>query len=194
MGRSNRQSALQPASGSGGTPIHAPTATVPAMAGPRHRGRRSSRRSRRPGGPTAGRHHKVGTESPPFRVTEYIVRIEWQKRGYPHAHILLWWQPHRSEKIPVAEKAEDVSWSDEEACSHYLPQTAEELSDKYICTKSPVSWGKSTTTQAWERDVNAKLAEMVVHTCNSYCGKYALGACRFGFPHAPEPCARRRDA
>ena len=147
-----------------------------------------------PAADAAGRHHKVGTESPPFRVTEYIVRIEWQKRGYPHAHILLWWQPHRSEKIPVAEKAEDVSWSDEEACSHYLPQTAEELSDKYICTKSPVSWGKSTTTQAWERDVNAKLAEMVVHTCNSYCGKYALGACRFGFPHAPEPCARRRDA
>ena len=147
-----------------------------------------------PAADATGRHHNIRKEPPPFHVTEYIVRIEWQKRGYPHAHILLWWQPRRAENAPTAQKPADVSWSDEEACSRFLPQTAEEKSDKYICTKSPDSWNRSTTTHPLERCVNAKLAEMVVHTCNSYCGRYALGACRFGFPHAPEPCARRRDA
>ena len=29
-------------------------------------------------------------EQPPFQVEDYIVRIEWQKRGMPHAHMLLW--------------------------------------------------------------------------------------------------------
>ena len=147
-----------------------------------------------PAADAAGRPHSIRAELTPFHVTEYIVRIEWQKHGYPHAHILLWRQPLRSETRPAAEKPEEVSWSDEEACSRFLPQTAEELSDKYICTKSPESWRCSTTTHPSERDVNAKLAELVVHTCNSYCGKYALGACRFGFPHNPEVCARRRDA
>ena len=50
------------------------------------------------------------------------------------------------------------------------------MCDKYICTKSPDSWMRATTTHPLERCVNARLAEMVVHTCNSYCGRYALGA------------------
>ena len=32
----------------------------------------------------------VSEEQPPFIVDDYVIRIEWQKRGMPHAHILLW--------------------------------------------------------------------------------------------------------
>ena len=37
-----------------------------------------------------------------------------------------------------------------------------------------------------------KLAGMVAHKCSAYCGRYTLGACRFGFPHRPEPQTRRK--
>ena len=29
-------------------------------------------------------------EAPPFVSTDYVCRVEWQKRGFPHAHIMLW--------------------------------------------------------------------------------------------------------
>ena len=33
---------------------------------------------------------KLPTESSPFPVTDFVCRVEWQKRGFPHAHLLLW--------------------------------------------------------------------------------------------------------
>ena len=142
----------------------------------------------------SGQHHAMHKEKPPFHVTEYIVRIEWQKRGYPHAHILLWMKPVSPTETPDPLEAEDVDWSDEEACLRFVPKTAEEISDKFICTKSPASWRESTKTDAIIKEVNAKLAEMMIHHCSAYCGKFALGACRFGFPRGEADRSRRRDA
>jgi hypothetical protein len=33
---------------------------------------------------------RVSEERRPFTVSDYVIRVEWQKRGMPHAHILLW--------------------------------------------------------------------------------------------------------
>ena len=143
-----------------------------------------------------GKHHSMPKERPPFQVTDYIVRIEWQKRGYPHARILLW------AKMPTATtgkalgkgEAEDADWSDEEARHKFVPTRAEELSDKFICTKSPGRWLKSEKIDPDKREVNAKLARLVEHRCSAYCGRFTLGSCRFGFPHTAEPRTRLRTA
>ena len=147
-----------------------------------------------PAADTSDQHHAMLKETPPFHITEYIVRIERQKRGYPHAHILLWMKPASPEEALDSPEAEDVDWSDEEACRRFVPKTAEELSDKFICTKSPASWQEATKTDPTTRQINAKLAEMVVHRCSSSCGRFTLGACRFGFPRSKAERTRRRDA
>ena len=88
-----------------------------------------------------GQHRTVRQEPRPFKVLDYVVRIEWQKRGYPHAHILLWADvpdvatKHRPEDAP-----DDIDWSDEEEREAAVPTCAEDLSDKYICTKSAHRW------------------------------------------------------
>ena len=127
-----------------------------------------------------GQHRTVRQEPPPFKVLDYVVRIEWQKRGYPHAHILLWadvpdvTSKHRPEDAP-----DDIDWSDEEQREAAVPTCAEDLSDKYICTKSAHRWKEDTRVDEGTREVNAKLATMVEHTHGAYCGKYAVGSCRF---------------
>ena len=143
-----------------------------------------------------GKHHSMPKERPPFQVTDYIVRIEWQKRGYPHAHILLWAKMPMAKtgKAPGKEEAEDVDWSDEEARHKFVPTRAEELSDKCICTKSPGRWLKSEKIDPDNREVNAKLARLVEHRCSAYCGRFTLGSCRFGFPHTAEARTRLRTA
>ena len=113
---------------------------------------------------------EVAGVAPPFAVQDYVIRIEWQKRGYPHAHILVW-----TDDKPSQADAPDTN-------------TAETLIDKYICTTSPNRWKQE------ELPVIEKLAEMVVHKHSAYCGRYTLGACRFGFPHREEPETRRRTA
>ena len=75
-----------------------------------------------------------------------------------------------------------------------MPTRAEELSDKFICTKSPGRWLKSEKTDTDKREVNAKLARLVEHRCSAYCGRFTLGSCRFGFPHTAEPRTRLRTA
>eukprot|EP00913_Durusdinium_trenchii_P021087 g19816.t1 len=143
-----------------------------------------------------GRRHATQRGKPPFKVLDYVVRIEWQKRGYPHAHILLWADvpdvagQHR----PEEEEESEVDWSDDEIRQHTVPASAEDLSDKYICAKSPNRWKHDEKVKPKDREMNAKLATMVVHNCSSYCGKFTIGACRFGFPRAPEKQARRRNA
>ncbi|CAE7394121.1 pfh1 [Symbiodinium pilosum] len=129
---------------------------------------------------SAGRHRGVRKEHPPFRVLEYIIRIEWQKRGYPHAPILLWveeWEtkerggpkdaekakeqeapasiPKHEKRAKPAEKAPDPDWLDEEAMKEFVPKSVEDWSDKYICTKSPYSWRASAKISPRDREVNA---------------------------------------
>lgn len=140
----------------------------------------------------SGKSHSMKREKPPFKVLDYIVRIEWQKRGYPHAHILLWADVPAVAGQQRPENAEEVDWSDEEVRNNVEPTCAEDLSDKYICTKSPQSWLQDTRLSEAKREINAKLAAYCVHTHGEYCGKYTIGSCRFGFPREPEECTRQR--
>ena len=148
----------------------------------------------------SGESHSMKKERPPFKILDYIVRIEWQKRGYPHAHILLWADvpdvaaKQRQEEAPTdqGKKEQRVDWSDEEACHRAAPTCAEDLSDKYICTKSPQRWLEDPRVSEAKREVNAKLAAYCEHKCGPYCGKYTVGSCRFGFPRAAEEQTRRR--
>ena len=156
---------------------------------------------------SAGQHRGVRKEDPPFRVVDYLIRIEWQKRGYPHAHILLWvveWESKTrkkpDDKMKVAPEGEETEaeaqvpdWSDDEAMKQFVPTCAEEWSDKYI-TKGPLSWRRSTKVSARDKELNARLAELLVHKHTEYCGIKTHGACRFGFPHHPEPRTRRRSS
>jgi hypothetical protein len=133
----------------------------------------------------AGQCHAVKGDKPPFKVKDYIVRIEWQKRGYPHAHILLWTDVPdvTGKKRPEnAAEEEEVDWSDEEARARAVPTCAEELSDKYICTKSAHRWMEDARLKPEDRGIMARLANLAEHKCGPYCGKYTLGSCRFGFP------------
>ena len=164
---------------------------------------------------SAGRHCGVRRERPPFKVLDYIIRIEWQKRGYPHAHILLWVADCATSKRPPGgrdeEKAKDIpkddhekkgneaaeqvpDWSDEEAMENFVPKCAEDWSDKYICTKSPFTWRQSTKVSRRDQELNAQLAKLVVHRHTEYCGIKAHGVCRFGFPHGKEERTRRRSS
>ena len=151
-----------------------------------------------------GQFHRVKEDKPPFKVFDYIVRIEWQKRGYPHAHILLWTdvpdvtgkkRPERAAAEGEEEKRqEEVDWSDEEISARMVPACAEDLSDKCISTKSAHRWMQDGRSTPRTRKVMAKLATFVEHTCGPYCGKYTIGACRFGFPRASEKHTRWRTA
>ena len=153
----------------------------------------------------AGRHRGARKESPPFRIQDYIIRIEWQKRGYPHAHILLWvveWpqqkgltSPGDGQEPEKGAAAAVPDWSDEESMKCFVPTCAEDWSDKYICTKSPETWRKSTKVSQRDKELNAQLAEHVRHTHTEYCGIKAHGACRFGYPHNTfEERTRRRTS
>ena len=161
-----------------------------------------------PAADSAGQHRGVRKEDPPFRVVDYLIRIEWQKRGYPHAHILLWvveWESKTrkkpDDKMKLAPEGEETEaeaqvpdWSDDEAMKQFVPTCAEEWSDKYITTKGPLSWRRSTKVSARDKELNAQLAELLVHKHTEYCGIKTHGACRFGFPHHPEPRTRRRSS
>ena len=142
----------------------------------------------------AGQHHHMKKEKPPFKVLDYIVRIEWQKRGYPHAHILLWVDiPDVAGKQRAEDAPENVDWSDDEVREGFVPTCAEDLSDKYIRTKSAYRWRQDAQVRDEKRcSVNAKLAAFMEHKCGPYCGKYTLGSCRFGFPRGPEEQTRWR--
>eukprot|EP00435_Cladocopium_sp_Y103_P035789 s1242_g9.t1 len=142
----------------------------------------------------AGRHHSMKREKPPFKVLDYIVRIEWQKRGYPHARILLWTDvPDVAGMQRLEDTEEDVDWSDEDAREAFVPTCAEDLSDKYIRTKSSYRWKEDAKVRGEKKcSINAKLATFMEHKCGPYCGKYTLGSCRFGFPRGPEAQTRWR--
>ena len=142
----------------------------------------------------AGQHHHMKKEKAPFKVLDYIVRIEWQKRGYPHAHILLWADiPDVAGKQRAEDAPENVDWSDDEVREGFVPTCSEDLSDKYILTKSAYRWREDAKVRDAKRcSVNAKLATFMEHKCGPYCGKYTLGSCRFGFPRGPEEQTRWR--
>ena len=124
-------------------------------------------------------------ELPPFIVDDYIVRIEWQKRGMPHAHILLWAMKmlaklRRAGQVdsepPLVphdygdDDAESADWAEE-------PRSVPEVYDSYIVTTAPERWQK-----IYKNPIMADLAKRVRHNHSAYCGFRSTGACRFGFP------------
>ena len=128
----------------------------------------------------------------PFQITDYTLRVEWQKRGYPHAHIMMW-APNETaaEEVDDEMKADhDFGDSDAESIPDVRPAArTEQLYDKYVCTRSPRRW-----REVYYDNEMANLAEHLVHKHSQYCGAYSLGACRFGFPHKPVPCTQPKEA
>ena len=141
----------------------------------------------------AGNPRRMRKEKPPFLVLDYIVRVEWQKRGYPHAHILLWTDLPDVAGRWRTDGADWVDWSDDDVRERFVPACAEDLSDKLIRTKSSHRWKNDLRAQEDRRSVNSKLATFMEHRCGPYCGKYATGSCRFGFPRGAEEQTRRRS-
>ena len=86
--------------------------------------------------------------------------------------------------------AHDFGPSDDESIADARPpSTTEQLYDKYVCTRSPRRW-----REVYGNEEMARLSELLVHKHSAYCGKYSLGACRFGFPHPTEPRTRAKEA
>ena len=112
-------------------------------------------------------------------------------RGYPHVHIMMWTDelsPSAGSGVHAANH--DFGPSDNESIPDTRPpSTTEQLYDKYVCTRSPRRW-----REIYQNDEMASLAELLVHKHSPYCGKYSLGACRFGFPHSTEPRTRAKEA
>ena len=130
----------------------------------------------------------------PFHITDYTLRVEWQKRGYPHAHIMMWTQKEEtSSEDPsgaVVSEVHDFGPSDSESIPDTRPATStEQLYDKYVCTRSPRRW-----REVYNDEEMAGLADFLVHKHSPYCGAYTLGACRFGFPHEKMERTKKKEA
>ena len=97
--------------------------------------------------------------NPLGEITEHVEKIEFQVRGSPHAHCLLW--------VKDAPRV-DVN-TEEEVC---------EFVDKYICGKIPS-----------EIEENEELRNLVMklqtHRHSPCCRKHVNGRCRFNFPRPP---------
>jgi len=130
--------------------------------------------------------HVLNGEGKPLgNIVDYFWRIEFQERGSPHVHMLLWVQ-----------EAEGFSFSNSDS----LPEDFLQFIDSTICSKLDLSAAadvvegathpcslllpehplrSADTTQYVER-----LAQAVqMHRCTKYCkpaGQHS--ACRFGFP------------
>ena len=127
----------------------------------------------------------------PFQITDFTSRVEWQKRGYPHAHIMMWTRDV-SPATGANEELEDHDFgpSDSESIPDTSPATStEKLYDQYVCTRSPRRW-----REIYKDEEMANLAEFLVHKHSPYCGAYLLGACRFGFPHPKVERTRLKEA
>ena len=92
---------------------------------------------------------------------DYVIKIEFQERGAPHAHCLLWVK--NAPQIDVD--------TDEDVCSFV---------DEYISGRIP-----SSTDDLDNDDVCELVKRLEAHSHSAYCRQ--KGLCRFGFPKAPSP-------
>ena len=90
-------------------------------------------------------------------ITDYVIKIEFQMRGSPHAHCLLW----------VKDAPKTNQDSDDDVCRFI---------DKYITAMMP----KGVFER--ENDVNI-MKSLQTHTPSDYCHRNKL--CHFGFPKPP---------
>ena len=98
--------------------------------------------------------HPVG------KITEHAIKTEFQERGSPHAHCLLW--------VDGAPKL-DID-SDEDVCAFI---------DEYVSGIIPDS------TDISKKYIGKLVRQYETHRHSSYCRR--RHACRFGFPKAPSP-------
>ena len=140
-------------------------------------------------------------DAPPFIVIDYIVRVEWQKRGYPHVHMLLWTTARVNPQAPEYQLTDEEATilTDEDVAAKIQPRTVEELADKFICTTSSERWLHVHINRKPE-NANYRamptLAQLQKHNCNQYCRRHsgAQTYCRFGYPQHVQPRAKRRTA
>jgi hypothetical protein len=136
-------------------------------------------------------------EPPPFTVTDYVCRVEWQKRGMPHAHILFWC-PEVERRLEQAARSEDGAQRrkphnfgpDEEVSDHDgapLPVSVPEIYDRFVFTTAPARW-----RSVYDNEVMADLSERTRHNHSAYCGYSRQGACRFAFPQPQMANARAK--
>ena len=92
-------------------------------------------------------------------ISEHIEKIEFQVRGTPHAHCLLW-----VKDAPKVDKN-----SDEEVC---------DFVDKYINGKIPHQIPEN-------EDIRDLVLKLQTHRHNSCCRKGGRSSCRFNFPRSP---------
>ncbi|XP_024117601.2 uncharacterized protein LOC112139131 [Oryzias melastigma] len=94
------------------------------------------------------------------RVIDFFIRVEYQNRGSPHIHCLLW-----IDGAPVFGKDDD--------------QTVCNFISKYITARLP-----NPTSQP---DLHKTVKEVQIHSRNhpKTCFKYPGADCRFGFPKQP---------
>ena len=98
-----------------------------------------------------------------YRVLDYFVRIEFQHRGSPHAHILLWLD--NDPKEPVSDD---------------MPKTLEMMTD--LCSVS-----KADLVGFCDEDM---VYANHVHKHTFTCTKRGETSCRFNIPHWPLPVSR----
>ena len=92
-------------------------------------------------------------------ISEHIQKIEFQVRGSPHAHCLLW--------VKDAPKVDENS--DEEVCAFV---------DRYINGRVPCDIPEN-------QEIRSLVMKLQTHSHSPCCRAHAKGKCRFHFPHPP---------
>ena len=95
--------------------------------------------------------------NPIGHVSEYVIKIEFQMRGSPHAHCLVW-----IKDAPKLDKEDDAT-----VCSFI---------DKYISAALPPD-------TFWLKRSRDQMMSLQRHSHSDYCRRNKK--CRFGFPKAP---------
>ena len=90
-------------------------------------------------------------------ITDYVIKIEFQMRGSPHAHCLLW----------VKDAPKINQHSDDDVC-RFIDKYITAIIPKGICER--------------ENDVNI-MKSLQTHTHSDYCHRNK--SCHFGFPKPP---------
>ena len=105
------------------------------------------------------RYFLLSKANPLGPISEYIQKIEFQVRGTPHAHCLLW--------VKDAPRVDENS--DEEVC---------EFVDRYINGKIPCDIPEN-------EDIRSLVLKLQTHSHSPCCRSHAKGKCRFHFPRPP---------
>lgn len=117
--------------------------------------------------------HKVN--GPLGHITNFVVKIEFQARGSPHAHTLLW-----------AENAPEIDVDSDEDICEYI--------DEFLCGEFPTEWFDAPADTSLE-ELQYLLERVQYHTCSSSCRKHKNAKCRFQYPRpvCPKTIIARPD-